>query len=72
MNGNSMAEADRSPRGSGSEWPAGYLAGKQAYEVAAGRYRSAADYLLATGAGVGRSHSWVDGFKTGWSVARDD
>ena len=59
-------------RGSGSDWAAGYEAGKRSYELAAGRYRTARDYLTATAADSGRQHSWVDGFKTGWSVASDD
>jgi hypothetical protein len=64
---------DEQARGSnGSDWADGYQAGKQAYELAAGRYRTARDYLAATAADTGRRHSWVDGFKTGWSVARDD
>jgi hypothetical protein len=56
----------------GNDWADGYQAGKRGYELAAGRYRSARDYLTATAADSGRLHSWIDGFKTGWSVARDD
>jgi hypothetical protein len=67
-----VIESDIERRGTGSDWSVGYVAGKRAYEVAAGRYRSARDYLAVTAAGTGRNHSWVDGFKSGWGVARDD
>jgi hypothetical protein len=65
-------EEERARGSNGSEWAVGYGAGKRAYELAACRYRSARDYLAATAAATGRPHSWVDGFKTGWSVASDD
>ncbi|HEY8527931.1 MAG TPA: hypothetical protein VIL48_23405 [Acidimicrobiales bacterium] len=53
-------------------WSDGYDEGKRAYALAADHYRGAIDYLKATGAGAGRGPAWIDGFKTGWSVARDD
>jgi hypothetical protein len=59
-------------RPSSSDWSTGYEAGKRAYELASSGYRSAQAYLVATSARTGRSHAWVDGFKTGWSVASDD
>jgi hypothetical protein len=66
-------EEERARGGNGrNNWADGYQAGKQAYELAAGRYRTARDYLKATAADTGRLHSWIDGFKTGWSVAQDD
>lgn len=62
----------RHPGGDVNDWTAGYAEGKRAYEVVAGQYRLAGEYLKATAAGAGRGHAWIDGFKTGWSVARDD
>jgi hypothetical protein len=63
---------ERARDSDGGAWADGYEAGKRAYELAAGGYRSARDYLTATASDTGRQHAWVDGFKTGWSVARDD
>jgi hypothetical protein len=62
----------RRQRDDGNDWTAGYAEGKRAHETAIGDYRTAGDYLKATAAGADRGHAWVDGFKTGWSVARDD
>jgi hypothetical protein len=65
-------ERARGNNGNDNNWADGYQAGKRAYELASGGYRSAQAYLVATAARTGRSHSWIDGFKTGWSVASDD
>lgn len=64
--------AVRRQRDEDNDWTAGYAAGKRAYEAATADFRTAGDYLRATAAAVRRGHAWVDGFKSGWGVARDD
>ncbi len=62
----------RSSRKSAAEWATGYAEGKGAHAASGEVYGSVEAYLDATGQRQNHTKTWIDGFKTGWSVASDD